>query len=88
MAIILSPSALWLLWRRSSDPDAAATVAALIPIAYWGPFLVATRVPGAALEDPGRRLPRIAGVPANLLGAAVTTATAALGWYLDRRARH
>jgi hypothetical protein len=62
-------------------------VAALIPITYWGPFFVAALVPGTAIEDPGHRLRRIAGVPSNLLGAGATTLTAALGWYLDRRLR-
>jgi hypothetical protein len=86
MATTLAPVALWLLWRRSAD-RAATTVAALIPIAYWGPFFVATLVPGTAIEDPGHRLRRIAGVPSNLLGAGATTLTAGLGWYLDRRLR-
>jgi hypothetical protein len=86
MAVALSPVALWLLWRRSADP-AAVTVAALIPMAYWVPFFVAPRVPGAAIEDPGRRLTRVAGIPSNLLGAGATTLTAGIGWYLDRQAR-
>ena len=86
MAAILSPVALWLLWHRPDDP-AAVTVAALIPLAYWAPFFAAAGVHGAAIEDPGRRLPRIGGIPTNLLGAGVTTLTAGLGWYLDRRAR-
>jgi hypothetical protein len=86
MATTLSPIALWLLWRRSAD-QAAAAVAALIPIAYWGPFFVAALVPGTAIEDPGHQLRRIAGVPSNLLGAGATTLTAGLGWYLDRRLR-
>jgi hypothetical protein len=77
--------ALWLLWRRSADRDAATTMAAMIPIAYWGPFFPATLVPGTALEDPGHRLPRIAGIPTNVLGAGATVLTAALGWFLARR---
>ena len=52
-----------------------------------GPFFVAALVPGTAIEDPGRQLRRIAGVPSNLLGAGATTLTAGLGWYLDRRLR-
>jgi hypothetical protein len=86
MATILSPVALWLLWRRPHDP-AAVTVAALIPIAYWAPFFPAAGLRGAGLEDPGVRLPRLAGLPTNVLGAGATTLSAGLGWYLDRRAR-
>ena len=88
MALTLAPVALWLVWRRSEDSAMATTLAALIPIAYWGPFFLAAVVPGAAPEDPDHRLVRIAGVPVNLLGAGATTLTAGLGWYLDRQMRH
>ncbi len=87
MTSLLSSVALWLLWRRSPDQDAAVTVAAMIPIAYWGPFFPATLVRGTAIEDPGHRLVRIAGVPTNLLGAGATVITAGLGWFIDRRWR-
>ena len=87
MTTILSSVALWLLWRRSPDQDASVTVAAAIPMAYWGPFFLAPLVPGAAVEDPGHKLVRILGVPGNLLGAGATIMAAGLGWYLDRRWR-
>jgi hypothetical protein len=87
MALTLSPVALWLLWRPSADAEAAVTVAALIPIAYWGPFFVAPLVPGTALEDPGHPVPRLGGLPANLLGAGAAVLTSGLGWYLVRRQR-
>jgi len=87
MTTILSSVALWLLWRRSPDQDAAVTVAAAIPVAYWGPFFLAPFVPGTAVEDPGHHLVRIVGVPSNLMGAVATIITAGLGWYLDRRLR-
>ena len=81
---LLAAMSLVLAWRRSVDRDAAMTVAALIPIAYWGPFFVAPLVPGTAIEDRGNDVGRIAGVPVNLAGAGATVITAALGWYLDR----
>ncbi|HYX49600.1 MAG TPA: DUF6640 family protein [Ktedonobacteraceae bacterium] len=87
MPVLLAPVALWLLWRRSADPNAAATVAALIPVAYWGPFFVALNVPGASIADPGHRLTRIGGVPSPLFGASATILVAGLGWYLDYRGR-
>src|SRR5260370_39619805 len=87
MTTILSSVALWLLWRRSPDQDAPVTVAAAIPMAYWGPFFLAPFVPGTAIEDPGHRLGRIVGGPSNLIGAGATFITAGLGWYLDRRWR-
>lgn len=64
MATILSPVALWLLWRWPHDP-AAVTVAALIPITYGAPFFPAAGLRGASIEDPGVRLPRLAGPPAH-----------------------
>jgi hypothetical protein len=88
MALTLAPVSLWLAWQRSTDSPIATTVAALIPIAYWGPFFLAAVVPGAAVEDPDQRLVRIAGVPMNVLGAGATVVTAALGWYLDRQIQH
>jgi hypothetical protein len=86
MPVLLAPVALWLLWRRSADPTPSATAAALLPIAYWGPFFVARFTPGAALIDPGHHLKRIAGVPSPLFGAAATMLLAGLGWYVDQRA--
>jgi hypothetical protein len=87
MTTLLSSVALWVLWRPTKDPETAATVAAAIPVAYWGPFFLAPFIPGTGIEDPGPRQVRIAGVPSALLGAGVTTILAGLGWYLDRRMR-
>lgn len=83
MPVLLAPVALWLLWHRSADPDAAATAAASIPIAYWGPFFIALLVPGAAIVDPGHHLKRIGGVPSPLFGASATILVAGIGRYLD-----
>lgn len=86
MATTLSSAAIWTIWAGSGDRDAARFFAAAIPVAYWAPFFVAPLVPGTAVDDPPHPVPRLAGVPTNLLGAAATTATAAAGWLLDRRA--
>jgi hypothetical protein len=91
MTTTLSSAALWRLWRPEAREgharDDATTFAALIPIAYWGPFFLAPLVPGTGVEDPGHQLRRYLGAPPNLLGAAATVATAGLGWYLDHRLR-
>ena len=87
MANILAAVALWLLWRRTADRRAAVAAAAMVPIAYWGPFLPAALVPGTGVDDPGHRVRRIAGVPVNLLAAGGATLSAMLGWYLARRDR-
>jgi hypothetical protein len=43
-------------------------------------------VRGAGVDDPPHPIPRVAGVPTSLLGAAATSITAVAGWLLDRRA--
>ena len=83
MNAVLTPIALWQLWRRA--PEAGAV--AMIPIAYWGSFFAAALVPGTGLEDPEHPVPRVAGLPANMVAAAVGVLTAALGWYVDRHQR-
>jgi hypothetical protein len=80
--------ALWLLWRpgqRAGEVDLAVQTAALLPAISWAPFFLAVSTPGAAVEDEPGHLPRIAGVPANLVAAALIPAFSALGYALHRR---
>jgi hypothetical protein len=61
-----SAIAIWLLWRRSSEPEVGIRVALLISLALWSPFLYITLlVPGTSLYV-GRTPPavqhRIAGM--------------------------
>jgi hypothetical protein len=86
MATTLSSANIWSLWSNHNDPRTARFFAAAVPVAYWAPFFVALTVPGAAVDDPPHPVPRLAGAPTNLLGAAATTATAIAGWFLDRSA--
>lgn len=85
--------ALWLLWRPSqpadsqhaSDRDLAVATAALLPAIAWLPFFGALAVPGTAVEDEPGHLPRIAGVPINLVSATLIPAISAFGYALHRR---
>lgn len=92
--------ALWLLWRPgqevkshpadgqpASDRDLAVATAALLPAIAWLPFFAALAVPGTAVEDEPGHLPRIAGVPINLVSATLIPAISALGYALHRRGR-
>jgi hypothetical protein len=46
--------AIWLLWRRSTEPKVGVKVAPLISIALWSPFLYVTLlVPGTSLSVGG-----------------------------------
>jgi hypothetical protein len=84
MSTTLSCAGIWSLW--SSDDEAGSrSFAAAVPVAYWAPFFLALLVPGTAVDDPPHPVQRVAGVPVSLLGAAATTATAAAGWFIDRR---
>jgi hypothetical protein len=76
----------WSLWSAGTDRRTSRLFAAAIPVGYWAPFFLAPLVPGTGVEDPPHPVPRPAGVPGNLLGAAATTPTAVAGWLLDRRA--
>ena len=77
---------LWSLWSPFTDRRTSRLFAAAIPVGYWAPFLVAPLVRGTGVDDPPHPIPRVAGMPTSLLGAAATTLTAVAGWLLDRRA--
>jgi hypothetical protein len=80
--------ALWLLWRpgsTSAEQDLAARTAALLPLVAWAPFFAALATPGTAVEDHPGHLPRVAGVPLNLVPATLVPAGAGLGYLLHRR---
>ena len=77
---------LWSLWSQATDRPTSRLFAAAVPVGYWAPFLVAPLVRGTGVDDPPHPIPRVAGVPTSLLGAAATTLTAVSGWLLDRRA--
>lgn len=82
--------ALWLLWRprqQARDHDAAVTTAALLTAIAWAPFFPALALSGAGIEDEPGHLPRIAGVPLNLVPAALIPAGSALGYLLHRHGR-
>ncbi len=85
MATTLSSLNIWSIWSGQGDRTTARFFAAAVPVAYWAPFFLAPLVPGTAVDDPPHPVPRVAGVPVSLLGAAATTATAAAGWLIDRR---
>jgi hypothetical protein len=77
---------LWSLWSDSTDRRTSRLFAAAVPVGYWAPFWVAPLVRGAGVDDPPHPIPRVAGVPTSLVGAAATSLTAVAGWLLDRRA--
>jgi hypothetical protein len=85
MTTTLSSFNIWSIWSGTGDRATVRFFAAAVPVAYWAPFFLAPLVPGTAVEDPPNPIPRLAGMPTSLLGAAATTATAAAGWYIDRR---
>jgi hypothetical protein len=51
----------------------------------WAPFFAALAIPGTAVEDQPGHLPRVAGVPVNLLPATLVPAISGLGYALHRR---
>ena len=85
--VALGSFALWHLWRSSEQRSLARAVAAAVPISYWGSFFPALLIPGTGVDDPPHPVGRVVGVPANVFWAAVTTASAFVGWLLDARVR-
>ncbi len=81
--------ALWLLWRpgNHAGEDVAIKTAALLPAIAWAPFFLALATPGTAVEDEPGHLARVAGIPANLVPAAVIPVISALGYTLHRHGR-
>jgi hypothetical protein len=65
----------------------AVTTAALLSAAAWLPFFPALAISGGDVEDEPGHLPRVAGVSANLVPAALIPASCALGYLLHRRGR-
>lgn len=87
----MSIMALWLLWRRSTEPDIAYTVAMLVPVVFWSPFFFVTLViPGASLQaDLKEAPPIVAGIPIypNVAVATVCVLLALIGYSLYRASR-
>lgn len=77
---------LWLLRRRGTrdERELALKIAALYPILSYVPFFIAAAVPGSEPEDRPGQVPRVAGVPVNLLVAGVMSGLSALGYLLTR----
>ena len=60
----LAPMALWLLWRRSAEPQIGLIVTTLVPLISTGAFFVTLLVPGASpMLSPDLPPPELAGVP-------------------------
>lgn len=87
----MSIVALWLLWRRSAEPDLGYTVAMLVPVIFWSPFFFVTLlVPGTSLQaDLNEAPPRIAGIPIypNVAVATISVVLALIGYGLYRASR-
>ncbi len=79
--------ALWLTWRPNQLPaerELAIKAAALLPAIAWAPFYLALATPGTGVEDQPGHLPRVLGVPANLVPATLVPTLAGLGYLLHR----
>jgi hypothetical protein len=79
---------LWLLWRRSPEPEIGVRVAALIPIIYRSAFFYTTfLIPGTSLSVyPGEAPPQILGIPfyPSVLFSLVSIILAIVGYWLFR----
>jgi hypothetical protein len=71
----VSMTAIWLLWRKSKEPEIALRVAALLSLSFWTPlFYITSVLPGSSSwAGAPERDPRLRGslVTPNLIVAAV-----------------
>lgn len=82
--------AIWLLWRRTTEPDVAAFVGFATPVIFWTPFFWLTSVmPNASLNALETPPPRIAGVTVlpNVIVAGILVLLSAWGFSTYRRVR-
>jgi hypothetical protein len=92
IVICVSAVAIWLLWRRSLEPQVGIKVAVLVSLILWTPFLYAVHlVPGSSLwvGDPADPVPypQLAGMilyPQMVLAVIFLLLTAG-GYALARR---
>ena len=84
----VSAMGVWLLWRKSKEPEVAVQVAAMISAAFWTPFFYVTfLLPGSTLwaGDPNRMI-HVAGSVfyPNVAVAALFLALTGAAWRLCR----
>jgi hypothetical protein len=82
--------AIWLLWRRTTEPGVGTRVALLVSFALWSPFLYVTLlVPGTSLwvvGTPPAAAPKIAGmiIEPQVVLAILFLLLTAWGYWLAR----
>jgi hypothetical protein len=85
----VSATGIWMMWRRSSEPEVGLRAAALLSLSFWTPLFYVERVltgstswAGAAAADP-----RLSGswVTPNLIVAAGFVAASAAGLAMSYR---
>jgi hypothetical protein len=84
----VSATGVWMLWRKSKEPEVAIRAAVCISASFWTPFfyitfLLPSSTPWAG--DPGA-VPRLAGSPfyPNMLVAGVFLLFTGIAWWLAR----
>ena len=84
----VSATGIWMMWRRSSEPEVGVRVAALLSLSFWTPLFYVERVLPGSTSWAGAQAsdPRLSGswVTPNLLVAAVLVAASVAGLVLSR----
>ena len=75
---------LGLLARGGFDNQETLLLCALIPVIAWGSFFVAILVPGSKAEDHPGQIPRLLGMPINMVLAASFCLMSIAGYLLAR----
>jgi Family of unknown function (DUF6640) len=84
----VSATGVWLLWRKSWEPEVAVKAAALLSAAFWAPFFYITFLLPSSSPWAGnpQRVPRIAGhiFYPNIATAGVFLFLIGMAWLLCR----
>ena len=85
LLVAFIPLLLWLLWRRSKEPEVAVKVTTTILVTFWGSFYINLLIPGTSPAANVEELPpSLLGIPLypNMVVAAIIIVLSLIGYWL------
>ena len=85
LLVAFIPILLWLLWRKSKEPEVAVKVTTAILVTFWGSFYINLLIPGTSPAANVEELPpSLLGIPLypNMVVAAIIIVLSLIGYWL------